>query len=128
MTVAATNCAFGIESDGVDYQIVSFPMTDRIPEPASAGLMRSAIEWDSAEQMHVFIMDHDVIGILDDLERVRADAWWNRTDDTVANDGIRIRCNSIGFHTGLQSGPCWEGRLRSSSIEGSRSLARTKTV
>src|SRR5215831_902218 len=128
MTVAATDCAFSIESDGVDYQVVSFPTTDRIPEPTRSGLMRSAIEWDSAEQVHVFIMNHDVVGILDDLERIRTDAWWNGTDDTVTNDVIRIRCSSVGFHTGLQRGLCREGRLRSSGIEGIRTLARTETV
>src|SRR5262245_53134973 len=69
MTVSATaNSALGVEASCVDYQRVAVPATNRISHPADTGLMRAYVQRNSAKQMHVFIVNDDVIGVLNDLK------------------------------------------------------------
>src|SRR5262245_17593352 len=86
---SASNSALVIEADSVDHQSITLPTTNRITQPADTGLM-SGIQWNRPKQVHVLVVNHDVFGILDDLERIRTDARRHRTDHTITDNRVRV--------------------------------------
>src|SRR5262249_34958563 len=62
-----------VETNGVDNQRFSFPMSDRVAKPAWIRIdgMRATVGRDDAERSGIFMEDRDVIHTLKDLELIR---------------------------------------------------------
>src|SRR5688572_16942224 len=102
------NGTLQIESHRVDDERISVPSADRVAHPALAGLMRAVVDRDDAEEVHVFVEEDDVLGRLNDLERVRTKARRHGADDAVADNEIGLLLDAIRLHSGLQRRGTWK--------------------